>query len=113
MVYAQICFVHKYGSLFSRTRGSGCGLTVSETKSVYGKEFVFCKICFENENRKIKGIVHFEIHFWYVLAYLKGSQDVGVFVSAVVSIRYFLVKPFVSISHIMEVYGEHAQRSPN
>jgi len=35
---------------------------------------------------KLKGIVHNEIHFWYVLAYLKGIQDVGVFVSAVVSI---------------------------
>jgi len=23
----------------------------------------------------IKGIVHFEISFWYVLAYLKGIQD--------------------------------------
>jgi len=33
----------------------------------------------------IKGIIHFEINFWYVLAYLKGIQDVGVFVSAVVS----------------------------
>jgi len=31
----------------------------------------------------IKGIVHFEINLWYVLAYLKGIQDVGVFVSAV------------------------------
>jgi len=28
-----------------------------------------------------KGIVHFEINFWYVLAYLKGIQDVDVFVS--------------------------------
>jgi len=28
----------------------------------------------------LKGIVHFEINFWYVLAYLKGIQDVGVFV---------------------------------
>jgi len=33
-----------------------------------------------------KGIFHFEINFWYVLAYLKDIQDVGVFVSAVVSI---------------------------
>jgi len=41
-----------------------------------------------------KGIVHFEIIFWYALTYL--------FVSAVVSILIFLVKPFVSISHIME-----------
>jgi len=31
----------------------------------------------------VKGIVHFEINIWYVLAYLKGIQDVGVFVSAV------------------------------
>jgi len=30
-----------------------------------------------------KGIVHFEINFWYVLAYLKAIQDVGVFVSTV------------------------------
>jgi len=31
------------------------------------------------KSTKIKGIVHFEIHFWYVLTYLKGIQDVGVF----------------------------------
>jgi len=31
----------------------------------------------------IKGIVPFDINFWYVLAYLKGIQDVGVFVSTV------------------------------
>jgi len=38
----------------------------------------------------VKRIVHFEINFWYVLAYLKGIQDVGVFVSTVFSIfRYF------------------------
>jgi len=29
--------------------------------------------------RTLKGIVHFEIHFWYVLAYLKGIQDVSLF----------------------------------
>jgi len=38
----------------------------------------------------IKGIVHFEINFWCVLSYLKGIQDVDVFVSAVVSILIFL-----------------------
>ncbi len=27
----------------------------------------------------IKGIVHFEIKIWYLLAYPKGIQDVGVF----------------------------------
>jgi len=39
---------------------------------------------------EIKGIVHFEINFWYVLSYLKGIQDVGVFVSTVFSILIFL-----------------------
>jgi len=36
-----------------------------------------------------KGIVHFEINVWYVSAYLKGIQDVGVFVSTVFSILIF------------------------
>jgi len=41
--------------------------------------------------RQVKGIVHFEINVWYVLAYLKGIQeDVGVFVSTVFSILIFL-----------------------
>jgi len=31
----------------------------------------------------VKGVAHFEIIFWYVLAYLNGIQDVGVFVSQV------------------------------
>jgi len=37
-----------------------------------------------------KGIVHFEINCWYVLAYLKGIQVVGDFVSTVFSILIFL-----------------------
>jgi len=37
-----------------------------------------------------KGIVHLEINVWYVLSYLRGIQDVGVFVSAVFSILIFL-----------------------
>jgi len=40
----------------------------------------------------LKGVVHFEIIFWCVLAYLKGIQDVCVFVSSVFSILIFLVK---------------------
>jgi len=28
-----------------------------------------------------KAIVYFEINVWHVLSYLKGTQDVGVFVS--------------------------------
>jgi len=38
----------------------------------------------------MEGIVHFKINFWYVLAYLKGIQDVSVFVPALVSILIFL-----------------------
>jgi len=37
-----------------------------------------------------KGIVHFEIIVWYVLAYLKGIQDVGVLIYTVGSILIFL-----------------------
>jgi len=37
----------------------------------------------------LKHVVHFEIIFWYVLAYLKGIQDVGVFISTVFSILTF------------------------
>jgi len=42
----------------------------------------------------IKGIVHFEINFWYVLAYLKDIQDV-VFVSTVFSILTFFSQTVV------------------
>jgi len=61
---------------------------------------------------QLKGIIHFEMNFWYVLSYLKGIQDVGVL---------FFHSSFnfdiLSVTHIMEVYGHHlkeqAQRSPN
>jgi len=43
----------------------------------------------------------------FVLSYLKGIQDVGVFVSTVFSILIFLGQTFFSVSHIMEVYGVH------
>jgi len=65
---------------------------------------------------QIKGILHFEIIFWYVLAYLKGIHDVGVFVS-VDSILVFLGQTVLVCQSYNEVYGhhlkEHAQRSPN
>ncbi len=41
-------------------------------------------ICF------FKGIVHFEIKIWYLSAYPKGIQDVGVFFSSVDPILMFL-----------------------
>ncbi len=37
-----------------------------------------------------KGIVHFEIKSWYLSAYPKGIQDVGVFFSSVDPILMFL-----------------------
>jgi len=56
----------------------------------------------------LKGIVHFEINFWYVFAYLKGIQDVGVFVSAVVLIFMFLGQTILVC--LMEVYGHHPKK---
>ncbi len=41
-------------------------------------------------NSLIKGIVHFEIKIWYLSAYPKGIQDVGVFFSSVDPILMFL-----------------------
>ncbi len=38
----------------------------------------------------IKGIVHFEIKIWYLSAYPKDIQDVGVFFSSVDPILMFL-----------------------
>ncbi len=38
----------------------------------------------------VKGIVHFEIKIWYLSAYPKGIQDVGVFFSLVDPILMFL-----------------------
>ncbi len=38
----------------------------------------------------IKGIVHFEIKIWYLSAYPKGIQDLGVFFSSVDPILMFL-----------------------
>jgi len=57
----------------------------------------------------VKGIVHFEIDFWYVLAYLKGIQDVGVFVSTVFSILIILGQTVLVCQSYtyLEVYGVH------
>ncbi len=53
----------------------------------------FIKTC-NNDNLPsevvIKGIVHFEIKIWYLSAYPKGIQDVGVFFSSVDPILMFL-----------------------
>jgi len=64
-----------------------------------------------------KGTVHFEIHFWYVLAYLKCVQDVGFFVSTVFSILTFFSQTVVVYQSYNAGMGvhvkEHAQRSQN
>ncbi len=39
---------------------------------------------------EFKGIVHFEIKIWYLSAYPKGIQDVGVFFSSLDPILMFL-----------------------
>ncbi len=39
---------------------------------------------------RVKGIVHFEVKIWYLSAYPKGIQDVGVFFSSVDPILMFL-----------------------
>ncbi len=43
---------------------------------------------------ELKGIVHFEIKIWYLSAYPKGIQDVGVFFSSVDPILMFLGQTF-------------------
>ncbi len=43
-----------------------------------------------SDYKTLKGIVHFEIKIWYLSAYPKGIQDVGVFFSSVDPILMFL-----------------------
>jgi len=52
-----------------------------------------------------KWIVHFKIKFWYVLAYLKGIQDVGVFVSIVFSILIFLGQTVLVWKSYADLWG--------
>ncbi len=56
----------------------------------------FTKMHLENKkgafpfDANFKGIVHFEINIWYLSAYPKDIQDVGVFFSSVDPILMFL-----------------------
>jgi len=64
----------------------------------------------------LKGIVHFETNFWYVLAYLNGIQDVGVFVFTVFSILIFLTQTVLVCQSYNAGLGgprQKAQRSQN
>jgi len=58
-------------------------------EQIYLFKLTYLHITFLGE-LSFKEIVHFEMNFCYVLAYLKGIRDVGVFVSAVFSILIFL-----------------------
>ncbi len=49
-----------------------------------------CYVLLRPQNCNLKGIVHFEIKIWYLSAYPKGIQDVGVFFSSVDPILMFL-----------------------
>ncbi len=53
-------------------------------------DMVVIKRMFQSGLIFIKGIVHFEIKMWYLSAYPKGIQDVGVFFSSVDPILMFL-----------------------
>jgi len=77
---------------------------------------------YDTRRENIKGIVHFEINFWYVLAYLKGIQDAGVFVSTVFSILIYLGQTvLICQSYNGGIWGPHQRacteksklRSPN
>ncbi len=58
------------------------------------KQFIYLQIIHikftYNSIIHVKGIVHFEIKIWYLSAYPKGIQDVGVFFSSVDPILMFL-----------------------
>jgi len=60
---------------------------------------------FALEGVGLKGIVHFEINFWYVLAYLKGIQDVSALFPQYLQFWHFSVKPLLSISNTLEARG--------
>jgi len=67
----------------NHTHTQSCFPSTLKKKYPYkDKDFRYCHLC--GDMNPLKVIVHFEINFWYVLAYLKGIQDVGVFVSTVV-----------------------------
>ncbi len=51
---------------------------------------IFSALFFSLIEIALKGIVHFEMKIWYLSAYPKGIQDVGVFFSSVDPILMFL-----------------------
>ncbi len=65
---------------------------ISKKKSYFTKNIFFCSVNITNvcQHQYLKGIVHFEIKIWYLSAYPKGIQDVGVFFSSVDPILMFL-----------------------
>ncbi len=66
-----------------------------ESTVIYAKQRLKCGL-----RIRLKGIVHFEIKIWYLSAYPKGIQDVGVFFSSVDPILMFLGQNRSSLSVI-------------
>ncbi len=68
--------------------------TVTRLKTIIEIKIFNCIMLFKQIdswfNKWLKGIVHFEIKIWYLSAYPKGIQDVGVFFSSVDPILMFL-----------------------
>ncbi len=77
-----------------RTLHIGNGGTEHEshfyTGSTHEKNKKPCQAILVSNISLLKGIVHFEIKIWYLSAYPKGIQDVGVFFSSVDPILMFL-----------------------
>jgi len=70
-------------------------------------ENIFLDVVHYRHYRSFKGIVHLS------LAYLKGIQDVGVFVSTVFSILTFFIQTVVIHWRLRGSTKKHAQRSQN
>ncbi len=63
---------------------------VPDTRNDKYEHLCVLTICSNHYICSVKGIVHFEIKIWYLSAYPKGIQDVGVFFSSVDPILMFL-----------------------
>jgi len=75
-----------YSLLIHSQRFFSCVSGTAQKPDATSFFFLFLSIIMVN----FKEIVYFEISFRYILSYLEGIQDVGVFVSTVFSIWIFL-----------------------
>jgi len=90
---------------------------------MYTKLLIISSLLVDHHNKEkadIKGIVHFEMNFWYVSAYLKGIQEVFLFPQVFLILIFLGQTAVVYQSYNAGLGGpplvhlkEHAQRSPN